>query len=102
MSDDPGPLAVAIHEALRPVIDPELGESIVDLGLVYEVTVDNGGKAIVVMTTTARFCPATDVLRQAVQERAAAVAGITEVDVVLTYDPPWTPERMTPGLTKIF
>jgi metal-sulfur cluster biosynthetic enzyme len=102
MSPDQSALADRVREALRPVIDPELGESIIDLGLVYDVTVDDGSRATVLMTTTARFCPASDVLRQAAQERAAAVPGIAEVDVVMTYDPPWTPELMSPGLNKIF
>jgi metal-sulfur cluster biosynthetic enzyme len=83
-----------VREAFRVVIDPELGESVVDLGLIYAVAVEDGGVARVEMTTTTRGCPATAYLKDAVQSAAWNVAGIRYVDVRLTYEPPWTPEMM--------
>ncbi|HWM82209.1 MAG TPA: metal-sulfur cluster assembly factor [Pseudolabrys sp.] len=91
-------LAAIVKEALRVVIDPELGYNIVDLGLIYDVAVEdggNGGIAHVAMTTTTRGCPATSYLQNGAEDAAASVPGIASVDVTLTYDPPWTPEMMT-------
>jgi metal-sulfur cluster biosynthetic enzyme len=90
-SDD---LADRVREALRVVIDPELGYNIVDLGLVYEVAVE-GGNVTVAMTTTTRGCPATGFLKDGARDSAAAVPGVDRVDVDLTYDPPWSPQMMT-------
>lgn len=87
-------LAGEIREALRVVIDPELGESIVDLGLVYDVTVEEGGVARVEMTTTTRGCPATDYLKEAAEAAAWGTPGVHFAEVHLTYEPAWTPEMM--------
>jgi metal-sulfur cluster biosynthetic enzyme len=93
-------LARDIQDALRAVIDPELGVNVVDLGLVYEVSVRDGCVAEIRMTTTTRGCPATGFLRQAVEDRAWDVQGVEFVTVGLTYEPQWTPELMTPGLLE--
>lgn len=85
-----------VREALRLVIDPELGDNIVELGLVYYVGVQEGGVANIVMTTTTRGCPATNYLKNGARDGAWAVPGIEFVDVSLTYEPPWTPQMMTP------
>ncbi|MGB3387203.1 MAG: metal-sulfur cluster assembly factor [Pseudaminobacter sp.] len=85
-----------ITEALRLVIDPELGDNIVELGLVYYVGVQEGGVANIVMTTTTRGCPATNYLKNGARDGAWSVPGIEFVDVSLTYEPPWTPQMMTP------
>ncbi|WIY52364.1 metal-sulfur cluster assembly factor [Devosia sp. YIM 151766] len=103
MNMAPGPeLEAAIRAALRAVIDPELGHNIIDLGMVYAIDVDSDGAVLVLMTTTARFCPASGFLQEAVSERAAEVEGVTRVRVELTYDPPWTPERMAPEIAVRF
>ncbi|MBN9604041.1 MAG: NifU N-terminal domain-containing protein [Afipia felis] len=85
-----------IREALRRVIDPELGYNIVDLGLVYDVTVEDGGVTIVTMTTTTPGCPATNYLKAGAGEAASSVDGVEFVDVRLTYEPRWSPDMMTP------
>lgn len=85
-----------IEDALRLVIDPELGLNIVDLGLVYVIGVNDGGAASILMTTTTRGCPASSFLKDGAQHAAAAVPGVTRADVSLTYDPAWKPEMMTP------
>ncbi|MBL8579214.1 MAG: metal-sulfur cluster assembly factor [Mesorhizobium sp.] len=88
-------LAERVRQALRIVIDPELGENVVDLGLIYRVAVREGGLAHVEMTTTTPGCPAAFYLRDAVVSAAGIVEGIERVHVDLAYDPPWTPEMMS-------
>jgi len=82
-----------VEAALQEVIDPEIGGSIVDIGLIYGVeSVD--GVVQVTMTTTRRGCPATGFLIDAVRERVQATGLAEQVEVVLTYDPPWSPSMM--------
>lgn len=88
-------LAGQVKEALRLVIDPELGYNIVDLGLVYDVAVEAGGIANIVMTTTTRGCPATSYLTDGARDAAELVPAVELVKVQLTYDPPWTPRMMS-------
>jgi metal-sulfur cluster biosynthetic enzyme len=92
---NPGPLAQKVSDALRLVIDPELGYNIVDLGLVYDVRTD-GNEVDIIMTTTTRGCPATNYLKEGAGDAAWSVAGVEAVEVNLTYDPPWAPEMMSP------
>ncbi|MDE2154297.1 MAG: metal-sulfur cluster assembly factor [Xanthomonadaceae bacterium] len=84
------------RQALRTVIDPELGYNIVDLGLIYDVGIDDAGMAYVLMTTTTRGCPATSYLQEGARESIAQLPGIADVDVVVTHDPEWSPQMMTP------
>lgn len=95
MSDDSA-LAERVRDALRQVIDPEIGFNIVDIGLVYDIAVEDGGVAKVTMTTTTRGCPATNYLKAGAGEAAQNVEGVEWADVSLTYDPPWTPDMMSP------
>jgi metal-sulfur cluster biosynthetic enzyme len=88
-------LVEQIKNALCLVIDPELGYNIIDLGLVYDVALDADGVAHVTMTTTTRGCPATNYLAEGARDAAAAIADVEQVEVTLTYDPPWTPRMMT-------
>lgn len=92
-------LADAVRTSLRSVIDPELGENVVDLGLIYFVAIDDVATAHVVMTTTTQGCPAAGYLKDGVQRAALAVKGVSAAEVAVTYDPPWTPDMMsgTPG-----
>lgn len=85
-----------IRDALRRVIDPELGYNIVDLGLVYDVAVEEGGGVQITMTTTTPGCPATNYLKQGAGEAASAVPDVAFVDVKLTYEPRWEPDMMSP------
>jgi metal-sulfur cluster biosynthetic enzyme len=89
-------MADRIREALRQVIDPELGYNIVDLGLIYDVAISDGGRIAVTMTTTTPGCPATNYLQAGAGEAASDVEGVAFVDVRLTYEPRWSPEMMTP------
>jgi metal-sulfur cluster biosynthetic enzyme len=101
MSTPDTALSEQVREALRQVIDPELGQNVVDLGLIYDVRVTDGCVATISMTTTTRGCPASGFIRQAVEDRAWAVDGIEFVDVTLTYDPPWTPARIAPEISSL-
>jgi metal-sulfur cluster biosynthetic enzyme len=89
-------LASAVEEVLRTVIDPELGENVVDLGLIYRIAVEDG-VARIEMTTTTRGCPAAGFLKHAVETAAWAVPGIHFAEVTLTYEPAWTPAMIRDG-----
>jgi AdoMet-dependent heme synthase len=83
----------AVMQALGTVRDPELDMSIADLGLVYGVRIRNGAVAIT-MTLTAPGCPIHDVMPEWVRTAVMGVPGVEAVDVTLTFEPPWTPDRM--------
>ena len=87
-------LREAILEALRLIIDPEIGRNIVDLGLVYDIAVEEGGIARVTMTTTTKGCPAAGFLKEAAGNCVWSVPGVEYAEVKLTYEPPWSPEMM--------
>lgn len=89
------PTAEDVMLALREVIDPELGYNIVDLGLVYDVAIDERGGVAIVMTTTTPGCPATAALQEGARECASLVPGIGGVDVQMVWSPRWTPARMS-------
>lgn len=84
-----------VRNALKGVKDPELNLDLVVLGLIYDIEVDEA-KADVVMSLTSPMCPvAGEIVEQATQA-VLGVDGIDEADVQLTFDPPWTPERISP------
>jgi len=83
-----------VYEALREVYDPEIPVNIVDLGLVYNLAI-NGGKVDVTMTLTAIGCPVAGEVMTDVQTRVMTVPGVTGCNVDLTFDPPWTTEKMS-------
>jgi metal-sulfur cluster biosynthetic enzyme len=83
-----------VVEALRQVEDPELGMDIVDLGLLYEVEVE-GPKARITYSLTSMGCPAGPLIAQDIDRAALEVPGVEEVELDLTFDPPWTPDRMS-------
>ncbi|MBI3455250.1 MAG: metal-sulfur cluster assembly factor [Candidatus Rokubacteria bacterium] len=83
-----------VTEALRSVFDPELGLSVVELGLIYGIEVE-GGRVTVTMTLTTPGCPIHDVMPEWVRQAVGTIPGVERVEVRLTFDPPWTPDRMT-------
>lgn len=88
-------LRAPITEALRRVVDPEVALSIVDVGLIYRVRVDDEG-AHVLMTMTSAACPVTDVIVEDVQNELDRVLPASlPLEVEITFDPPWTAERMS-------
>ena len=83
-----------IVEALHTVEDPELGMDIVELGLFYDVEID-GPKVKVIHTLTSMGCPAGQMIQENIHEATSSVEGVEEVEVELTFDPPWTPDKMS-------
>lgn len=89
-------IAPKIREVLESIYDPELKPAnIVDLGLVYEIITKEGGIAKVVMTLTAPGCPVAGEIMDEVQRKVAALEGVSEALVELTFDPPWNRDMMT-------
>ncbi len=85
----------AIIDQIKTIFDPEIPVNIYDLGLIYEVTVSEEGHAHVLMTLTAPACPAAEILPEEVKQKTLAVDGIEEVEIELTFDPPWDKEMMS-------
>ena len=83
-----------VLDALRGVIDPEVGLSIVDLGLVYGVEIADG-RVDVRVTMTTPACPLGDQITRDIEERVGAVAGVAAAHAELVWDPPWSPDRMS-------
>jgi metal-sulfur cluster biosynthetic enzyme len=83
-----------IRDALRIVIDPEIGRSVVDIGLIYKIERQDGGAILIDMTTTTRGCPAAGYLVDAVRECALDTGVSQIVEVRLVYEPAWSPDLM--------
>jgi len=84
-----------IVAALRTVKDPEIPVNIYDLGLIYAVEMESGGRVAIRMTLTAPACPVAGTLPGTVAQAVSAVDGVSDVTVDLVWDPPWTVERMS-------
>ncbi|MBV8065998.1 MAG: metal-sulfur cluster assembly factor [Actinobacteria bacterium] len=83
-----------VIEVMRQVEDPELGMDIVDLGLLYDVEVE-GSKVKVTYSLTSMGCPAGPLIAGDIERAAREVEGVEDVDMELTFDPPWTPDKMS-------
>ena len=84
----------AIIEAIKEIYDPEIPVNIYDLGLIYGVEVNNG-HALVSMTLTTPHCPVAESMPSEVELRVGAVPGVGDAEVVLVWDPPWDPAKMS-------
>lgn len=82
-------------DQLQNVPDPELGVSIVDLGLVYGVKADKEGNITVLMTLTTMGCPLFELIAEPIKSELKKINGVKDVSVDLTFDPPWSPEKMS-------
>jgi|SRR5271165_1408453 len=89
-----------VREALRSVVDPEIGLDMVSLGLLYGVAVD-GSKVKVTMTLTTPACPVGPMFVNAVHQAVMAIPGVSECDVDLTFSPPWDPRTMASDEVKL-
>ncbi len=85
-----------VRLALRKVKDPELNLNVVDLGLVYNVTVDEGNKVVVDMSLTSPGCPAGPQILADAERTIQAMPGVGKVVINLVWEPYWTPERIEP------
>jgi len=81
--------------ALKTVYDPEMPVNIYELGLIYGVSVDEQGSVAIQMTLTAPNCPVAGTLPGDVERAVRSVPGVTDVKLELTFDPPWTKDRMS-------
>ena len=87
-----------VVDVLRECKDPELGASIIDIGLVYEVGVKKGHDVEVKMTMTSPMCPLTSMIMADAKLRLEALPGVRKVDLNLVWDPPWNPDMMSEEL----
>lgn len=88
-------LTADIISALKSVYDPEIPADIYELGLIYKVDIEDDRTVKIVMTLTAPACPVAGEMPLWVKNAVAAVEGVMDVDVEMTFDPPWTAERMS-------
>ena len=84
-----------VRRMLRTVIDPELGVNIVDLGLLYDIAVDDGGNVAIAMTLTTPGCPLGGFLDDQIRMCLTALPQVREVRVELVWEPPWEPQAMS-------
>src|SRR5512134_3766844 len=92
---DGRPTEDQVRDALRHVIDPELGINIVDLGLVYEIDVSPEGHVHVEYTLTTMGCPIGPLIEHQMESFLSGVPGISQVEAEMVLRPPWTPEMMS-------
>ena len=85
----------AVREALKQVVDPELGVNIVDLGLVYDVEIGEEGAVSIEYTLTTMGCPIGPLIEHQMQSFLENVPGVTSVEAEMVLRPPWTPEMMS-------
>jgi FeS assembly SUF system protein len=95
------PTRESVLEALKSVYDPEIPINIVDLGLIYDVAIQEG-RVRISMTLTAPHCPLAGFIQQNVRESVEKLDGVVSAEVDLVWDPPWSPERLSPELKAEF
>ncbi|MHC4955073.1 MAG: SUF system Fe-S cluster assembly protein [Planctomycetota bacterium] len=96
MSDiDTAAIQEKVIETIRTIYDPEIPVNIYDMGMIYEVRVEENGYAYVKMTLTTPACPVAGTLPPEVEHRVAAVEGVTDAKVELVWDPPWTQDMLS-------
>jgi len=88
-------LSEAVIETLKTIFDPEIPVNIYELGLIYEVKLDDDFNAHVLMTLTTPNCPVAESMPVEVKERVAEIDGIKSAEVELTFEPPWDKDMMT-------
>lgn len=88
-------LKAEVVAAISECYDPEIPVNIYDLGLIYDVDVTDEGRVGLVMTLTSPHCPVAEILPEQVRTRVEQVDGVDEVELELTWDPPWNPEMMS-------
>jgi FeS assembly SUF system protein len=84
-----------IISALKTVYDPEIPSDIYELGLIYRIDIEDDRSVKIDMTLTAPGCPVAGEMPGWVQNAVSAVEGVSDVDVSMVFDPPWTPDRMS-------
>ena len=92
---DPQLLGEKIVKVLKTIFDPEIPVDIYELGLIYDVFVNEDFDAKVLMTLTSPNCPVAESLPAEVEEKVKSIRGINQVEVEMTFDPPWTKDLMS-------
>ena len=95
MSESTLPLEDQVRAKLDLVLDPELGVSIVALGLIYEIFVTPEGICKILMTLTTIGCPLFGQIQKEIEDKVMEINAIEEVEIELSFDPPWSPDKMT-------
>ena len=95
MSETTITLRDQVEGILRTVYDPEIPVNIFDLGLVYEIRLEDRGEVKITMTLTAPACPAAGEIIHDVQQKVEGLEGVVDCHVQLTFDPPWTKDMMS-------
>jgi FeS assembly SUF system protein len=88
-------MRAAIVEVLKTIYDPEIPVNIYELGLVYNIVIDEAGSALIRMTLTSPACPVAGSLPPEVEQKVATVAGVTSAKAEVVWEPPWTPDKMS-------
>ena len=91
----PAELREQVIEALKTCYDPEIPVDIYELGLIYEINIQDGGQVEIKMTLTSPACPVAGSLPGQVEQTVRAVDGVREAGVELVWDPPWDQEKMS-------
>jgi FeS assembly SUF system protein len=94
-SDELARLTDDVVSALKTVYDPEIPADIYELGLIYKIDIEDDRTVKIEMTLTAPGCPVAGEMPGWVQNAVGAVEGVSDVDVEMVFDPPWTPDRMS-------
>ncbi|MEX2597260.1 MAG: SUF system Fe-S cluster assembly protein [Salibacteraceae bacterium] len=88
-------LEESVIQAMKTVYDPEIPVDIYELGLIYEIKIDEQFNAVIVMTLTSPSCPVAESLPAEVEEKVAGVEGISSAKIDLTWEPPWDKDMMS-------
>ncbi|MGH7570596.1 MAG: metal-sulfur cluster assembly factor [Gemmatimonadota bacterium] len=89
-------IEAAVWEALAGITDPELPVSLVDMGMVYDVSVDEAGGVVIDLTFTSIGCPGMEMILEDVQAGVGGIPGVTNVQIEVVWSPPWTKARLSP------
>ncbi|OGD85792.1 aromatic ring hydroxylase [Candidatus Curtissbacteria bacterium RBG_16_39_7] len=84
-----------ILKKLKTILDPELGINIVDLGLIYDVSVNKNNHVKILMTLTTPLCPLSAYFQKSLEDKVKRISGVEKVKIDLTFDPPWNPLKIT-------
>ena len=92
---DPTAIRSDLVDAIKTVYDPEIPVDIWELGLIYDLDVDESGAVVIRMTLTSPMCPVAETLPPEVEAKARTVAGVRDVQLDLVWEPPWSPSMMS-------
>lgn len=90
-----GEIHQAVIDALKDIYDPEIPVNIYDLGLIYNVEVSSDADVVVTMTLTTPHCPVAESMPQDIEMRVMGLPGVRNAEVIVTWDPPWDPTKMS-------